>query len=157
MTRPYLTSDNVELTQDAEPFTPKPLNVNPPKLARLFDSAMTGLGFKRITAEEYYAATPGEPHIVPPAYNLIPVRSIDCEWRLDPREFTRTPVAPFKPRQRIAIPGGRIATVESMRRNKAEGTGAFGAWMVEARPDGIIPGTDKCWPIETHFASDCRE
>jgi hypothetical protein len=71
--------------------------------------------------------------------------------------LTRTPVAPFKPRQRIAIPGGRIATVESMRRNRAEGTGAFGAWMVEARPDGINPETGKCWPIETHFASECRE
>jgi hypothetical protein len=71
--------------------------------------------------------------------------------------MTRTPVAPFKPRQRIAIPGGRIATVESMRRNRAEGTGAFGAWMVEARPDGINPETGKCWPIETHFASECRE
>jgi hypothetical protein len=71
--------------------------------------------------------------------------------------MTRTPVAPFKNRQRIAIPGGRIATVESMRRNRAEGTAAFGAWMVEARADGINPETGKYWPIETHFASECRE
>ncbi len=71
--------------------------------------------------------------------------------------FWRTRIAPFTRGQTIGIPGGRSAVVTCVRINRAEGTGAFGAWMIEARPDGIDPSTGKAWGIDTFFASECRE
>ncbi len=165
--RKYFTSDSLDLSQDDAPFTPTPLNIKTPTLAKLFDGAMTDLGFKRITAEEYFGPLASEFANVPPPILHAHLELTQHRPTPPPRiatlgaaplpEHTRHAIAPFEAGQRIAIPGNRIGTVTCVRKNRADGTPAFGAWMVEARPDGVDSKTGAPCAIETFFATECRE